>query len=314
MEGTFEKKKEESFFHKKDRLNTTALLKGSISGKVFSYDIELDQKNRPAGKSISVSRYNDVETEEDNYKYFVSDASLAWNIHEGDFELEESDLSFGSRDDIAGKLKEQAEKMLGKELSGIYDEFTVDEEIYDMAVQEWYASEEYIKCPADFYVYYFYHDIDGFPWKTESSQLSIESEEELGKDTEWYDKCAYSMRPEEQVVSYGKDGIRELSLSYNVECSKVYKKQEILPLDEMLIKIADYYLANVSNTLMKNRISGIKICYISYFSDKEDGKIRNVAKPCWEVVIGQKHYDGVEYSSLYFDASTGEYLTGHLSH
>lgn len=314
VEGTFDKKKDESLFHKKARLITSALLTDSISGKVFAYDIVLDEKNRPYEKSISVERYYKAEKDEDYYKYYVSDASIAWQIHESDVDSEESDLSFGSREEIAEKLKEQAGEIIGKKLSDTYDGYTISEEMYDIAAQEWYTDENYIKCPADFYVYNFYHDIDGFPWKTEAVHLEIVEGEENEVDSKGSDDWELSLSPESQMISYGKDGIRELSLSYDVECSKIYKEQKILPLDEMLIKIGDYYLANASNTLMKNLISEIKVCYLSYFSDKEDGKIRNVAIPCWEVVIGQKHYDGVEYSSIYFDAVTGEYITGYLQH
>lgn len=317
VDGTFDNKKDESLFHKKERLITSALLTDSISGKVFAYDIELDRKNRPYGKSISVERYykSKKKEKEDDYKYYISDASVAWEIRENNVESEEPDLSFGSREEIAEKLKEQAGEIIGEKPSDIYDGYTVSEDLYDMVVQERYTAEEYIKCPGDFYVYYFYNDIDGFPWKTEYTQYFLAEGEECAKEVDTHDsRTAYPMTPESQMISYGKDGIRELSLSNTVECSKVYKEQEILPLDEMLIKIGDYYLANASNTLMKNLISEIKVCYLSYFSDKEDGKLRNAAIPCWEVVIGQKHYDGVEYSSLYFDAVTGEYVTGYLEH
>ena len=313
VEGTFEKKKDESFYRKKERLITSALLTDSISGKVFSYDIELDRKNRPSGKRISLYRYFESDNKEE-YKYYVSDGDIIWRLLYNSLDFEESDFSFGGKEEMAGKLKEQAEGIIGKKLSGVYDGYAVSRDVYDMIIQEQYAEEQYISCPADCYIYYFYHDIDGFPWKTESTNYFLEGDEKFAEYVDVQGGTDYTMQPENQMISYGKDGIRELSMSDTVECSKVYKEEKVLPLDEMLIKIGDYFLANPSNTLMKNLISEIKVCYISYFSDKEEGTMQNIAKPCWEVVIGQKHYDGVKYSSIYFDATTGEYLTGYLEH
>ena len=148
VEGTFEKKKDESFYRKKERLITSALLTDSISGKVFSYDIELDRKNRPSGKRISLYRYFESDNKEE-YKYYVSDGDIIWRLLYNSLDFEESDFSFGGKEEMAGKLKEQAEGIIGKKLSGVYDGYAVSRDVYDMIIQEQYAEEQYISCPAD---------------------------------------------------------------------------------------------------------------------------------------------------------------------
>jgi len=309
--GTFGKEKEESYYDKKFRLTTSELLTDSISDKKFSYTLYLDKGNKPCGKDIRVDRYYKPKKGEED-KYYISDSNIAWTLLANDIGHEESDFSFGGREEIAREVKEQAEELIGKKLSDVYDGFTVNKEMYDMIVQEWYP--ESIKCPDDFYAYFFYYDVNGFPWKTESRQYFLEKDEEYAEDVETHSGSAYPMQPESQAVSYGKDGIRELSLSDTVELSKVYKEQgKILPLDEMLIKIGDFYLENASNTLMKNAIYGIKLCYLSDFYT-EGRKLRNIVKPCWEMKVGQKHYDGIQISNLYFDAETGEHIAGYLQH
>jgi len=300
---TLNEKEETSVFRKKKWLTVSAPFSGSE--KVFSYTLNLDKKNKPCGKDISVSRGRKAK-EGEKISYYISDFDMAWEFLIKDMGFDKSDLSFGGREEIAEKAREQVENLTGQKMSDTYESAVINKETYDLIVQDSFFEEQYIKSDADFYVYFFHNDINGFPWRTEPLERELEEGVECAEDVNREGNYAFPLNPSEQEISYGKDGLRELSLSNTAELSKVYKKNEILQMNDLLIKIGDYYAENRSNTLMSNTIYEIKLCYLSAFSDAEDGKIRNIVKPYWEVKIWQKHLGSQESISLHFDAETGE--------
>lgn len=301
---TLNEKEEMSDFKKKEWLTITAPFDNSE--KIFSYTLNLDKDNKPCGKSISLSRGRQPK-EGEEVNHYISDFDVAWHFMLKDMDFDTSDLSFSSRKEVAGKAKEQVERLLGKKMSDTYDSAVVNEKTYDTIVQNGFFEGEQIKSDADFYAYFFYDDINGFPWKYSSLQRILEEGEKFAGDVDADGDYAFPLNQGEQRISYGEDGIRELSLSDTAEVSKVYRKNEIMQMDELLIKIGDYYADNRSDTLMSNTIYEIKLCYLSAFSNKEDGKIRNIVKPYWEVKIWQEHSDGLQSVRLHFDVETGEY-------
>lgn len=305
MAETLNVKKETSDFRKKEWLTVTVPFDGSE--KVFSYTLNLDKKNKPCGKDISVTRGNKAK-EGEEVSYYISDFDIATQYELKDMDFDKSDLAFGSMEEFAGKAKEQVESITGRKMSGIYESAVVNQETYDSLVENGLFDANYTKGDADFYAYAFHEDINGFPWKNESSQWMLEEGAECAEDVDADSDYAFPMNPGEQEISYGKDGMREISLSNSAEISKVYKKNEIMQMDGLLVKIGDYYAANRSDTLMKNTVYGIKLCYLSSLSDAADGKIRNIAKPYWEVKIWQNHAGIQEGIRLYFDVGTGEYI------
>ena len=305
MPETLNVKKEASDFRKKEWL--TVAVPFDDSEKIFSYRLDLDKKNKPCEKTISVSRGYEAK-EGEKVSYYISDFDMATQFRLIDMDFDKSDLAFGSQEDFAGKAREQVENITGRKMSDVYESAVVNQETYDLLTEAGlYTEENFIKCDADFYAYTFYNDINGFPWKDDYSQWTLEEGDKCADDVDADSDYAYPLHPGEQEISYGKDGMREIDLSYAAEISKVYKKNEIMKMDDLLIKIGDYYAANRSDTLMKNTIYEIKLCYLSALSDSKDGKIRNIVKPYWEVKIWQKHADRLESIRLHFDVETGEY-------
>lgn len=304
MAETLDVKKEKSDFQKKKWLRVSVPFDNPDT--TFAYTLDLDKKSRPCGKDISVSRgYKAQEGEE--ISYYISDFDVATMLLIKDIDFDQSDLSFGSREEIAGKAKEQVEDLIGRKISDTYDSAVINEETYDLVTQTDLFSEQYIECDADFYAYFFYEDINGFPWKNAYAQWELEEGAVCAGDVDVDSEYAFPLNPGELEVSYGKDGMREIFLSNTAEVSTEYKKNDIILLDDLLIKIGDYYAANRSGTLLSNTIYEIKLCYISTISDAKDGKIRNIVKPYWGVKIWQKHADGRESINLFFDVETGEY-------
>lgn len=305
MAETLDVEKETSDFRKKEWLTVAAPFDNSE--KVFSYTLNLDKKNKPCGKDISVTRGHKAK-EGEEVNYYISDFDIATQFQLRNMDFDKSDLAFGSMEEFAGKAKEQVESITGRKMSDVYESAVVNQETYDLLVEEGlYFDANHIKGDADYYVYAFHDDINGFPWKDEYVECTLEEGAECAEDVDADSDYAIPLNPGEQEISYGKDGMRELSLSYKAEVSKVYRKNEIMQMDDLLIKIGDYYAENRSDTLMANTIYEIKLCYLSSLSDAADGKIRNIVKPYWGVKIWQKHADGQEGIRLYFDVETGEY-------
>lgn len=242
--------------------------------------------------------YYDTGTEAYNF-YTLGDEILLYTCKE------ESNLAFADAQVLGEALREWLEELFSEELSEEYLCIPVTERVCEQLD----ASADFI---TDYYFYRFYRQIDGFTWKEMSASMKVEKNALMAKNVEkqGYPEDEYlyltPLRQIPQDISYDQDGIRYLALSKFSEVGDMYQsKKAIVNMNQLLEAIKNYYddqLLLYPITLQK-----INLCYASYFSAPEDGEIRNIVQPFWQIL----YYDEQAKQTMQFwiDAYTGTFVS-----
>ncbi len=128
--------------------------------------------------------------------------------------------------------------------------------------------------------------------------------EELG--AQHYQDILIPLMADKQFVSWGGDsGLRSLYANRKLHMQEVYKEQEPVCDINVILENARQYFDSmlITNTVTVNHI---EIAYSYWFSDVEDGPLRNIAAPFWAV---QYWNPTSEFQMLLvYDAFTGQFV------
>lgn len=240
-----------------------------------------------------------------------SEHNLGVDVYDYVLESHGQDLTFAGATTTGEKYKAILEEIMGETISEDYICVAVNKEnlakVADITGNEIYKE---IELDEEFYRCVFYRSIGGFSLKLLDCDMAWDGNGELASGVEnqlWNDTlCARSEWP--LVVDVDKNGIRFLELSAFTEVAGVYKEnQKVIDIHELIEKVDEYF--GVSYQVNEINIYNMELCYGAYFSDKEEGPIRNVAYPFWIVdynIDGEQA--GMDTQRLVFDGYTGEYM------
>ncbi|MDE6639800.1 MAG: hypothetical protein K2K63_04690 [Acetatifactor sp.] len=161
----------------------------------------------------------------------------------------------------------------------------------------------------DYYGYLFYRDMDGFPLRYLSLSLvlteNVTWEEEL--NVQHYQDFLIPFIADKQFVSWGEvGGLRYLSIDRKPNIMGTYKEQESVCDINVILENARQYFDSVLNTSTMT-VNHIEIAYSYWFSDAEDGPLRNIAAPFW--VVQYWNPASEVQMMLVFDAFSGQFIS-----
>jgi hypothetical protein len=269
-----------------------------FSGNRKGMGLKLDWMFNAEQKLSGVEIYFDTNGGS-NYNY----ATVGRHVITTEPLYKKQDFSFMASEAVGEKCLSLTEKITGQEFSEDYIVVPVTEEMYTKV-----AEDGMINCgeyPGEYYVSVLYRSVDGFPWKglqmnikqktddvTLDSWVEENSDGTLGCRDEW---ATY--------IAYNKDGIMDMESDVCLQQGDIYKKETVCDVNRILKNIKEYY----ENVMLTDTITvyDISIAYSSYFTDGENGVIKNAVRPFWVASICDDDGKAVR---LIFDISTGKFL------
>ncbi|MDE5588555.1 MAG: hypothetical protein K2J60_05365 [Acetatifactor sp.] len=246
-----------------------------------------------------------------NYEWESFDHSAACNLLSMAVP-DESELNFASSGELAVKAEQILETLTGEDYypevicvpMGEANRQQLKDHGYELQGQ--FGSTPYFE--EDYYAYLFYRDVDGFPLKYLCPSITLTEnvtwEEELNSQVHM--NMLIPLMANKHFVSWGGDsGLRYLSTNRKLCMQEVYKEQEQICDINVILENARQYFDSmlITNTLTVNHI---EIAYSYWFSDVEDGPLRNIAAPFWTV---QYWNPASEFQMLLvYDAFTGQFV------
>lgn len=228
--------------------------------------------------------------------------------------FDEAELSFGTKSDIGEKLSGLVKDITKSDNYNEYKCVVLNEKTFATVADDKNLLGDMgnKKLDKECYVYFFPFKIDGFEWKS-SEGLNIFEDLQEVQEFDVAEDVAYTMsvnpglhplNANEQAFVYSEDGIEEMDLYGGVKVEGIYKeKQEVLPINNIVDILQAYY---ESKAPLETKIFSIKLCYTGMYTDAQDGKLRNIAKPCWCVEYKQNRNKFEARGCLFIDVSTGD--------
>ncbi|MCM1057418.1 MAG: hypothetical protein NC517_07420 [Firmicutes bacterium] len=234
-------------------------------------------------------------------------------------EPDKSELTFAS----SGELEVQAEKIL-KQLTGeeYYPEVlcspmgeTNRQKMRDRGgsiLDEVSDNASYQK--EDYYGFSFYRDVDGFPLMYLTGSLvlteAVAWDEEL--DVQVHGNHIIPGIAQADFVSWGEgSGLRCLDITRELCMQEVYRERESVCDINRILENAKQYFDSILLPAAVT-VNRIEIAYSYWFSDAEDGPLRNIAAPFWVV----QYWDPASEMQmvLVFDAFSGQLLFSEMNY
>ncbi|MCM1057420.1 MAG: hypothetical protein NC517_07430 [Firmicutes bacterium] len=166
----------------------------------------------------------------------------------------------------------------------------------------------------DYYGYIFYRNIDGFPLRYLSLSMILTEntvwDEEL--DAQRYLDLLIPLIADKQFVSFGEtEGLRYLSTDRKPCIMEAYKERESVCDINRILENAKQYFDSILLPAAVT-VNRIEIAYSYWFSDAEDGPLRNIAAPFWVV----QYWDPASEMQmmLIFDAFSGQLLLSGMNY
>ncbi|MDE6639801.1 MAG: hypothetical protein K2K63_04695 [Acetatifactor sp.] len=225
---------------------------------------------------------------------------------------DESELDFASSEELAVRAEAILEALTGEVFyseiicvpMGEANRQQLKDRGYELQGQ--FSNAPYLE--EDYYGFIFYRDMDGFPLRYLSPSITLTEnvgwEEEM--DNQIYGDSVMPLIAQRQFVSWGRDsGLRYLSTDRKPRIMGTYREQESVCDINVILENARQYFDSmlITNTMTVNHI---EIAYSYWFSDAEDGPLRNIAAPFWVV---QYWNPGTEFQMmLLYDAFSGQFI------
>ena len=281
---------------------------------LISCFVDFDKNKKPLSESIFFTAH-DVDSEKATG---TTDDIMKVQFGTDMFSLTKGkgmpDLAFGTKDEIGQKMLGVIADLKNTDIYTSYDCVTMNEEAFNTAVEKIYNlyGNNYDVKPfkSDYYVYLFPFMVDGIKWRSDYANMMLDVMNSMGDDVkisndiENIADTIYPLNANPQVIACDAEGIQELQLSNELELSDVYKDNlEILPLDEVMSILKDYFSSKAS---LVTNINSIQLRYTGDFSNAEDGEMRNTAKPYWYVDYSKEMADRTEELYMLIDVSNGK--------
>lgn len=231
--------------------------------------------------------------------------NIAMNIstYVASYDTQSLDIGAGKQTEEA--LREWLEEITGETISEKYDIVVLSQENYD----------EYLKAQGntnsetveEAYVYYFYRDVDGFPWKGYYYSMDLTDDMELSEFVSRQVKGSFVLGHPDyaEMVAYTEEGIAEVETQLFNEISDVYQKKEaVADINTILLNTQSYYESQLNLSTIS--VYEIELCYASGFSKQQDGEIRNIVQPFWIVKCWDE--DQKKRYALQFDGYSGNFI------
>lgn len=261
--------------------------------------------------------YCDYSYESNNINQFLN--KIPAYIEEYIPDCEKNSLAFADAEKLGKELKDMLEDILGVTLHEEYTcipvgsknyetllEILSEEELAEMRTVD--SGEQVIlqEFPKEneYYSYGFLRDIDGFQWRELIIDLTVTDDMVLSETVEaaHVDSFVTSLSEYEQKVCYDKDGIYEMHLYRTANIDELYKEREaVLDINQLLNVLRECYADQL--ILYPITIQNIEICYASYFSNPDEGMVRDEVQPFWIVTYYDSQYQ-TEVQKI-IDAYTG---------
>ncbi len=217
----------------------------------------------------------------------------------GDF-----DVPFIDKEKKGREIKKFVEKITGVKLNDYWECVPVTEEstkkLNKISGNSIFDAPDEERC-----TYFFYDDIDGFPYHKISLRYEVKPGESYGKIMDkyiLYDKNLLDgLHEPEKYVAVSKNGIEQFFFGCIRKPGEVYKKAEkIIDPNEVMRQVKeDYEQQFVTSPVI---INDVRIVYAAYFTDYADGEIQPSINPFWMVTS----YVNNTRVRFVFDAFTGE--------
>lgn len=238
----------------------------------------------------------------------------------------ETELPFASEQEAAQEIKMLLEELTGISICESYDVFPVSSANYTTYAEslEGLTTTVADDYSNDFYGFWFYQQIDGFPWKNfelriynkegikdyDLEHVLINNFSSIGADGARLPLTEFvTYGPGNIFASYGENGIQNVSANFQFKLAEMYQpKQRVVDLNEVLTEVSAYLGAEIA--AFDITIDRVELCYGSSFSKAEDGELRNTAAPFWVVDYWSKQ----ERERMAFDAYTGERIEVYQYH
>lgn len=216
----------------------------------------------------------------------------------------EESFSFAACDEVERKIRTLVEQITGRKLAEESYCIPITEERYHTVMKAEKEDEADFPYSGEYYVVLMHFDIDGFPWKQMDIPMMEENGMELSDDIVLQEGQLFAREEWRQVAAYNADGLISLELdSFWYQGATYKEKEKVCTVEDILERTKTYF----EDVLLKEPVTiyNISIAYSSYFTEPEEGVIKNVVRPFWVVT----YWDGEQGTKLVFDAYSGKYLT-----
>jgi len=233
------------------------------------------------------------------------DSYVHYDIQDYLQDYQNMEISFIKDKEKTGQeLKEYLEKLLGRELSDLWDCVPVTAESV-AALKKVYKNSNIseIKPEQEYCTYYYYYDVKGFRFSDSNLTYQL-------KEGETANKLAKMSSPNNTLTGYSnfpilchvsRDGIIRLSM-YNIRMEgDVYKEtKKVIEPDIILQKVKKFYEKQI--LAKPTTVMEVEIIYTGYYTDGSEGEIQPTIAPFWRVRV----YNGERSVYFFYDAFTGE--------